>query len=214
MSAAIDPEFHAEVHDDLVSLHGPGFGVEFRRIDDRWSEAILAAGSDFAVVRSQLVNPGGEEPARVAHPVYQEVQLHGPNAGSSLCLLLTGLSFSHHFSAAVTLSRDPQQRGGLLLDFDVADRCRTPVESLAATYLVGLDSGALEAADPDRIGWSLGPLAQGRLELLAGPGAALALAESGRTATRVQIVATIQPGTFTHRLRYGWRWTSADGITR
>ena len=140
--------------------------------------------------------------------------MHGPTTGSSLCLLLTGLSFSHHFSAAVTLSRDPQHRGGLLLDFDVADRCRSPVESLAATYLVGLDSGALEAADSDRIVWQPGTAVQGRLELLAGPGASLALAEAGRTATRIQIVATIQPGTFTHRLRYGWRWTSADGITR
>jgi hypothetical protein len=214
MSAAIDPEFHADVRDDLVFLRGPGFGVEFRRIDDRWSEAILGLGADIGVVRSQLVNSSGEDPARVAHPVYQEVQLHGATTGSSLCLLLTGLSFSHHFSAAVTLSRDPQHRGGLLLDFDVADRCRTPVESLAATYLVGLDSGALEAADSDRIGWSLGPSAPGGLELLAGPGATLALAEAGRTATRVQIVASIRPGTFTHRLRYGWRWTSADGMTR
>jgi len=128
--------------------------------------------------------------------------------------LLTGLSFSHHFSAAMTLSRDPRHPSGIVLEFDVADRCRSPVESLAATYLVGLDSDALEAADRGRIAWCVGPPNLGRLELVAGPQAALALAEAGRTATRVQIVAAIQPGTFTHRLRYCWRWTSTDGSIR
>jgi hypothetical protein len=214
MTAEIDPPFHADVRDAVVSLRGEDFGVEFRRLDDRWSDAILGPGTVAGMVRSQVGLPGGEDPARVAHPVYQEVQLHGPASGSSLCLLLTGLSFSHHFSAAVTLSRDLGCPGCVLLDFDVADRCRTPVESLAATYLVGLGSGSIEAADPDRIAWSPGPTAPGRLELLAGPGAALALAEAGRAAMRVQIVASIEPTTFTHRLRYGWRWTNADGMTR
>jgi hypothetical protein len=129
-------------------------------------------------------------------------------------LLLTGLYFSHHFSAAVTFSTDPHLPAGDSLEFDVADRCRSPVESLAATYLVGLDSGALEAADRGRIAWCVGPPNPGRLELVAGPQAALTLAEAGRKATRVQIVAAIQPGTFTHRLRYSWRWTSAEGSIR
>jgi hypothetical protein len=214
MSADPEPEFHAEVHDDRVSLRGPEFGVEFRRVGDRWIDASLGPQPAIELVRPQLVNAGSEDPARVAHPVYQELHLHGPTAGSSLCLLLTGLSFSHHFSAAVTLSRDLHHPASILLDFDVADRCRSRVESLAASYLVGLDSGALEAADRGRIAWCVGPPNPGRLELVAGPQAALSLAEAGRTATRVQIVAAIRPETFTHRLRYGWRWTSAEGSIR
>ena len=214
MSEGSEPEFDAEVHDDRVALSGPGFGVEFRRIGDRWTESIRQGGPSLGLVCSQIVNPVGEDAGRVMHPVYQEAQLHGADRGSAVCLLLTGLSFSHHFSAAVSLSRDTDCRSSVLLDFDVADRCRTPVESLAATYLVDLDSGTLEAADSRAIAWRLEAPVPGRLELVAGPGAALALAEAGRKATRVQIVAAIQPGAFTHRLRYGWRWTSVEGGRR
>ncbi len=153
-------------------------------------------------------------PLRIANPVYQEVQLHGPVTGSSLCLLLTGLSSNHHFSAAVTLSMDPLAPGRVALDFDVADRCRSAVESLAATYLVAVTSGALMTADPHRIAWDVGSPALGRLELVAGPEASLAIAEAGRRATGVQVLAAIRPGSFTHRLRYGWRWTSASALTR
>ena len=212
MSSGSEPVFDAEVYDDRVALSGPRFGVEFRRLGDRWTESILPAGLSIGLVRSQHVNPRGEGAGRVMHPVYQEVQLHGSERGSTVCLLMTGLSFSHHFSAAVSLSRDADDGSGVLLDFDVADRCRTPVESLAATYLVDLDSGALEAADSRTIVWRLASPVSSRLELVAGPGSALALAEAGRKATRVQIFAAIQPGTFTHRLRYGWRWTSVEGV--
>ncbi len=151
---------------------------------------------------------------RVASPVYQELQLHGPGTGRSLCLLLTGSFFKHHFSAAVTLAMDPQRAGRIRLDYDVADRCRSPVESLAATYLVGLDSRALASADTGRIAWHVASPTPGLLELVALSPASLALAEAGRRSTRVQVLASIQPGSFTHRLRYGWRWTSDDELSR
>lgn len=209
-----DSEFRTEVRDDLVRLEGRDLGLTFRRIGDRWLDAILGPGPATELAQAQIVPDGSLHPARVANPVYQEWQSHGPTEGPSICLLLTGLSFDHHFSAAVTLASDPPDRSSRLIDFDVADRCRSPVESLAATYLVALDSGALVAADPGRITWEIAGPPPGRLELIAGPGASLALAEAGRQATRVQVLATIQPGTFTHRLRYGWRWTSTEGRTR
>ena len=81
-----------------------------------------------------------------------------------------------------------------MLDVDVADRCRAPVESLAATYTVRLDSSALDRRRP--AGDHLGQRRAGR-----GPARArgrapstLALAEAGRHATRVQVLAAIQPG--------------------
>jgi hypothetical protein len=208
------PELRTEIQDDWISVSGQWFGVGLSRVGDRWTHAILGHEPGIALAKSQADPPGSEHLARVVSPVYQEVQLHGPTAGSSLCVLLTGLFLKHHFSAAVTLSIDPVESGRVLLDFDVADRCRSAVESLAATYLVGLDSGALVEADPDRIAWDVEGPAPGRLELVAGPQASLAMAEAGRRATRTQILAAIQPGAFTHRLRYGWRWTSASGLTR
>lgn len=211
MTADIEAGCHAELDDDRARLGGGGFGVAFQRQGGCWTETI---GSFEPRVELAMTHAASEDAARVAHPVYQEVQLHGPADGPSLCLLLTGLWSHHHFSAAVTLSRDPAEAGRMALDFDVADRCRRHVESLAATYVIALDSGTLVAAGPERVVWDVVSGNAGRLELVAGPRASLTLAEAGRTAMRVQILAAIQPGAFTHRLRYGWRWTSADGLTR
>ena len=113
-------------------------------------------------------------------PVYQEVQRHEPPGGTGLCLLLTGLWFDHHFSAAVSLAADPAQPDVFTIDFDVADRCRAPIESLAATYVLGLDSGALAEASPGRIAWNLDGPSPGRLELLADSPCSLVLAEAGQ----------------------------------
>ncbi len=208
--------FLTAIDDDsaMASLQGPTFAVEFRRLADRWSESLIPSGSGLVLARSHPGATDGDDPARVIHPVYQEVQVHGPASGANACLLLTGLSFAHHFSAAVTIVDDRDQAGTVLIDYDVADRCRSPVEVLAATYVVSLNSGALESAEAGRIVWRVAGPSQGRLELAAVAPCTLAMAEAGRTATRVQILAPIQAGTFTHRLRYGWRWTSAEGLTR
>lgn len=220
MEATPDLSFLAEIDDDsaVASLRGPTFGVEFRRPADRWSESLILPGSGLVLARSHPGANDVDDPARVIHPVYQEVQAHGPERGASACLLLTGLSFAHHFSAAVTIAvdrdRDRDQTATVLIDYDVADRCRSPVEVLAATYVVSLDSGALESADAGRIAWRVDGSPGGRLELAAVAPCTLAMAEAGRTATRVQILAPIEAGTFTHRLRYGWRWTSSEGLTR
>jgi hypothetical protein len=146
--------------------------------------------------------------------VYQELQRHGLAGGEGLCLLLTGRSFQHHFSAAVSLGIDQGQTESLVADFDVADRCRAPVATLAATYLVELDSGSLADAEPSRIAWSPDRLGPGSLELLVEPPATLALAEAGRGRTSVQVLAAIKPGALTHRLRYRWHWTSVSDRTR
>jgi hypothetical protein len=101
-----------------------------------------------------------------------------------------------------------------VLDVDVADRCRAHVVTLAATYNVRLDSGALIDASPHAITWDAFGPDERRLELVAVAPSTLALAEAGRNATRVQVLAAIDSGSFTHRLRYRWRWTSNSGLTR
>ncbi len=218
MSASMEeqPEsaFLAEFIDGRASLRSRSFGVAFRKLADRWSDELIGAETGVVLARSHPITAEGEDPTRVVNPVYQEAQLHGAPRAASVCLLFTGLSFDHHFSAAVTLSADPENSDAVLIDYDAADRCRSPVQVLAATYVVSLNSGALESADPARIVWQVGPPDQGRLELSAVAPCSLAMAEAGRGATRVQIIAPTQAGTFTHRLRYGWRWTSARALTR
>jgi hypothetical protein len=213
MSRESETGFHAEVGDERASLQCLGFGAEFHRVGDRWTHTIFGCEPRVAWARSASVPSGSEDPARVGDPVYQELQLHENLPGSGVCLLLTGLSFNHHFSATVMLAPDPVQPGGIRLDFDVADRCRSNIASLAATYIVELDSGALADASPERIAWDTAEPSAGRLELVVVPPATLALAEAGRKATRVQILGSIQPDAFTHRLCYSWRWASIERFT-
>ncbi len=200
-----EPEISCLVGDDHVIGSAPGLSLRFTRFGDRWTHGLACTGNGASVARADDLSVGEDE-RHIANPVYQEVHRHEPADGPALCLLLTGKLFQHHFSAAVTLRKEPGQPGFLELDFDVADRCRAPIECLAATYLIGLDSGALVDADPGRIAWNVVDSGFDSIELRAESPSSLVLAEAGRKATRVQILAAIVPGTFTHRLRYRWRW--------
>jgi hypothetical protein len=114
----------------------------------------------------------------------------------------------HHFSAVATVRTEGPTT---VLEFDVANRCRASIDVLAATYLVQLDSGALGDGGPQRILWTGAALGGGRLEFIADAGGSVALAEAGRTGTRVQALARLDRTTHTQRLRYSWRWTLAGG---
>ncbi len=197
-----------ESHERVI-VCGPGMAVLFERAGDRWTHRVRLAGSDTAeIVHAVESDPQRDSPARVVSPVYQDIQHHALAGSSERCLLLTGRSFQHHFSAAVRFHFDAEVEGSLVVDFDVADRCREPVQSLAATYLVRLGGGTLVDADTTKIEWSVSGAALGRLELLAETPTTLALAEAGRQAARVQALAALGAGGFTHRFRYRLRWTS------
>jgi hypothetical protein len=204
-------DFSWTERDDRAVMSGPGYQVTFVRTSGRWTHHLELDGTE--VVLAVESDPDRDDPARVVSPIYQEVQHHDILKTPSLCALLTGQLAQHHFSAAASLFRDVEQPNRLVLDIDLADRCRATVESLAATYLVRLDSGALVDAGPQRIVWNRGGPSQARLELSAELPGRLALAEAGRHATRVQALAAIQRGTFTHRLRYSWFWTSVPRLT-
>jgi hypothetical protein len=203
-------DFSWTERDDRAVMSSPGYQVTFVRTGGRWTHRLELDGIEVVVAVES--DPERDDPARVISPVYQEVQHHDILNAPGLCALMTGQFAQHHFSAAVSLSRDVEQPDRLVLDIDVADRCRAPVESLAATYLVRLDSGALVDAGPQMIVWNPAGPSPARLELIAEPPSLLALAEPGRQATRVHALAAIQPGTFTHRLGYQWRWTGVPSI--
>jgi hypothetical protein len=188
-----------EQSEDRTAMCALGMRVVFARMGALWTHSVFLPPDD---------DLERNDPARIVSPVYQEIHRHESPRDEALCLLLTGTLFKHHFSAVVSLTTDPDRPDGLMLDVDVADRCRAPVENLAATYTVRLDSGALADAGPRAILWDKSGPGAGRLELDAVAPSTLALAEAGRTATRVQILAAIQPGSYTHRLHYRWRWTS------
>jgi hypothetical protein len=207
--------FFWEEAPDRTDMCGLGMRVAFTRVGPLWAHGLLVPRADSpALVQTVDNDPNHGDVARVVSPVYQEIHRHESGADPSLCLLLTGTFFQHHFSASITLRIDPERPDSPVLDVDVADRCRTHVANLAATYTVRLDSGALNDASPQAITWDAFGPDERRLELLASAPSTLALAEAGRNATRVQVLAAMDPGSFTHRLRYRWRWTSNSGLTR
>jgi hypothetical protein len=206
-------DFTCDQTDEQLSINGPDWTVGFDRAGDRWTHALWFGSPDHgpAGVVSAVESHGElDDPTRIASPVYQELHRHEPTGDQidGVCLLLTGHFFQHHFSAAINLFRDPDSPSYLVLDFDVADRCRSPVQSLAATYLVRLGSSDLAEADPQEIAWNAATILPGRLKLECGRPCGLSLAEAGRQAARVQAIANIDPATFTHRLHYRWRWES------
>jgi hypothetical protein len=165
------------------------------------------------------------DPSRVLNPVYQEFSRHEPPTDKvpGLCLLLTGSAFEHHFSGVFCLHRDPTMPSRIVFDVDVADRCRAPIELLAATYQFTHRGGhpwlidaspCARRAGSTAIAWTGGPLGDGMLELLADRPEALVSREVHGLFTSVQIQSQIDPDTFTHRLRYRWRWTSPSDLTR
>ena len=217
MTLAYEPsaDFYWEQTEDRADMCGPGLRVAFARPGAVWTHSLIVPDEEeLEVARAVETDPERDDPGRVVSPVYQDIQRHQSAPGSGLCLLLTGTLSKHHFSAVISLGRDTDRPGGLTLDVDIADRCRAPVEHLTATYTVRLNSGKLGRSGPDAITWDNVGAEMGRLGIEAVAPSTLVLAEAGRSATRVQVMAAIQPGSFTHRLHYRWRWTSSCGLTR
>lgn len=200
---------------DRCLIRGPGARIALDRSAGRWSHQLdlgdaLPDGGP-PLIASVETEPDHADPARVVSPVYQELQRHSfaGDAFRGICVLLTGLLFQHHFSAAFSVFRDPSEPRRMVLDVDLADRCRAPVASLAATYLVQLGEGSLRDAGERRLVWSTEHLEH--LELACDAPGSLVLAEAGPSAARVQIVAGLHPTLFTHRLRYRWSWLAGNG---
>jgi hypothetical protein len=204
-----------ETNDRWV-IRGGGARIIFASHADRWTHHLafdglpVATGSQVLpeLISAVETDTEREDPTRVVSPVYQEIHKHelAGDPADGLCVLLTGHLHRHHFSAAVRLLHDQDNPAYTVLEIDVADRCRAPVLSLAATYLVRLGSGALLDANPQRITWRDSTESELELDLRCDPPSLLGLAEAGRTGTRVQAVAALAPGIFTHRLCYCWRW--------
>ncbi|AMV36878.1 hypothetical protein VT85_05570 [Planctomyces sp. SH-PL62] len=196
-----------------MTIRTPAVRIVFRRAEDRWTHEF---GRDQGppLVAAIESGAGTADPSRVLSPVYQEVQHHAfDDDERRVRLLLTGLLHRHHFSAVLTVSTGDAGET-TTIDFDVADRCRDAVVSLAATYDVRLGAGELQEADGFKIRWSGGALGEDALSFSAADGSLLAIAERGPRAVQAQALASLSPGAFTHRLRYRWIWASRSDRTR
>lgn len=202
------PAWDLQQSDDLMTIRTPTVRVALRLVGDRWVHEI--APVDAPPLLASIESGTDDDPARVVSPVYQEVQHHAfDDDERRIRLLLTGLNHRHHFSAVLTVAVD--DHGATTIEFDVADRCRDAVSSLAATYEVLLGVGDLSDAADHQVRWT-GPT--GSLVLRSSDGSRIVLADKGPRATQSQILAPLAAEGFTHRLRYGWTWASASDRTR
>ena len=203
-----DGPTYTEAEDRRV-IAGLGLRLTCLWTGERWTHLFERDDPETPANAEPLGEAAESDPARpnrlrVTSPTYQELHEHPMPGG--VRILLTGQETPHIFSAVVTAQI---HNGDLVIEFDVADRCREAVEILGAMYLVRLDSSALVDASPGRIAWEGGPLGQGRLEfeVVDPESGSVSLAEAGRRASRVQALARIRPNDHTQRLHYRWRWS-------
>jgi hypothetical protein len=190
------------------SIVTPSLRLTFHWDGDRWSHHLEdnATPVAFCLARSIEAEPGEDEPAQIASPVYQHLAFQ--RGASGVQALLVGQAGARHDSAAFTVREDAE---GVIIEADVASRCRSSESAPCCAYVVTAAPGDLRDAGSGRISWEVAEPRAGRLVLESStppdPPALLTLAESGRRATHVQADAIVVAGAATQRLGYRWRWT-------
>jgi hypothetical protein len=192
---------------DVRSIADRDLALVFERVGDRWTHTIEVSRSLGApretIARAVEWDADRDDPARVAGPVFQELQFQTDPQGRPHALLL-GMSGRHHFSAAFALV---PCEGGISVSVDLADRCRDEVVAIGSTYTAFLHSGELLHADLERIEWDLGTR---RLTFAAGASTSVGLGEAGRRATRVQATAVNTAGVSTRRWAFSWSLSNSS----
>jgi hypothetical protein len=178
----------------------------------------VAIGSSPCVVQATSIPDQDADQfdgRRIGNPLYQELVPHelAHDRSRGIRALLTGSCFDHHFSAVFSLGRDKGAQDCVVFDIDVADRCRRPVEQLAATYIVTCAKTPIEIKRTSATSLICG-VGAGDLELAALPSATILHPSSSSAGVRVQVQARIDPKTHTQRLHYCWRWASCPDLTR
>jgi hypothetical protein len=207
------PELVVEGDRRMIEV-GP-FRLAFTWAGDRWVHSLEHRGRGESSHRVLALSVEGDstfnDPTLVVSPTYQDLQFQAD--GPTMQALLVGQSGLHHFSAVFSVEDQAQETPpgwpyeqrpcDVMIKVDVADRCRVPVEELAATYTIDARSDELAHAHTSFVAWDFGP---NRLVFEAIDPAKVSLAEAGRRATRVQARAGAEKGTATRRFLYEWSW--------
>lgn len=187
--------------DDRKSVVLDDFRLEFGWTGDRWAHAIaVRGGEDWVRIAASLEAGETPDPARVMSPSFQ--QFHWDEHEGVGRAMMVGQSGPHHFSAVFSIR---SMESGVSLKVEVADRCLSPMEALASTFLMELASSDLKEADASAILWEL-DRSRGLLKMESVEHCQLALAEAGRRATRVQANAKVESKSSTQQFAYRWQW--------
>jgi hypothetical protein len=180
----------------------PCLQLRFEWMSTHWKHEMVSCGPCAPIPRVWSIEGGhaADDPRRVSGPIYQQIDVRPDPTGIARALLV-GQSGPHHFSASFAVQGNPD---GVVIDVDVADRCLTPVEALAATYLIEASGAAIRSDDAGaELSWHH---PETRLIFEAEPPTRVAAAEASMGSIRLQALAAIEPTQKTHRFRYRWRW--------
>ncbi len=181
--------------------------LRFEWLADHWKHEFVSTGHCCSIPRVWSLEGGHslDDPTRVSGPMYQQLDVKRDPDSGVVRALLVGQAGPHHFSASFTVE---EQSDGVAIDIDVADRCASPVEALAATYLIESSEADLHDSDggPPTLSWS-NP--KSRLVFVAEPPSQVAATEASLGSILLQALAKIDPAEKTHRFKYRWRWYNA-----
>lgn len=193
----------------------------FTEADGRWTHRFdIRRGADWTTVAAAVeADESRAEPDRVVSPTYQEIQVPPAPAADTAKILLLGRFGAHHFAASVTfVARRVGPLPHAQAVFDIADRCRSTVRSLAATYAISLPAPLLADAEEDGLRWWTDDDRAGMILLHAVPTeqapGRVTLSEAGRAAMLAQAAIEPDPAAATHRLLYSWAFAGAPDPTR
>jgi hypothetical protein len=204
-----------EETDETRTIVAQNVRLRFRWSGDRWSHAFEIGPESSVFAESVEGNPDRDDQARVVSPTYQE--LHFQTDGPRAMALLVGRSGPHHFSAVFTVqefeAEDADNGRRVVVEIDLADRCRSPITALAATYQVQAKPADLMSGDQECLIWRSGIPAPEFIHLEARL-SRVSLAESGRLKSLAQVNAPLDPNQMTHRLIYLWRLGESSSSSR
>jgi hypothetical protein len=198
-----------EVSGNVERIVAPCLKLRFEWMADHWKHELVSTGSCASIPRIWSLEGGHDldDPTRVNGPIYQQLNIKR-DSDEVVHALLVGQAGPHHFSSSFTVR---EIEDGVEIDVDLADRCRSPVESLAVTYLIEASDADLLADDRDGSASLSWRHPESRLEFAAEAPAVVASREATKGTIRFQAIAALKPGDQTHRLRYSWRWTHKVG---
>ncbi|MEO6811477.1 MAG: hypothetical protein ABI353_20385 [Isosphaeraceae bacterium] len=181
---------------------------------DRWTHALEIGPERSVFTESVEGDPARDDPARVVSPAYQE--LHFQTDGPKTMALLVGRSGPHHFSAVFTVqefeAEDAQAGRRVVVEVDLADRCRSPMTALACTYLVHAAPENLLHGGSDGATWR-SEVPSPEFAHLGVERSRLTMAESGRRGTLAQIDAALDPDQATQRFLYLWQFDQSPRLS-
>ena len=200
-----------ESSSDTETIVTSCFQLKFWYQNDHWRHEVVSEGDTASIPRLSSVEAimHNNDHGRVISPTYQQIHLDRTKSGVVRAMLV-GQAGPHHFSAAFEVEEDPS---GASISVDVADRCHSPVQALAATYAVERSpglwgrvavNGSVDENQGNLVLDASNPVCH--LIFSVDPPGRHHLHEDSHGRIQAQALAQVDPKDQTHRFRYLWRW--------